>query len=88
MLKQYVETVKRLGTDKDGVVWLEYVIVAAVYRRAVVIALFLGLLVANTLHRRADRPGSLTAIGHRCLIVLAVSVPERGIGMSLRHASF
>ena len=29
MLKHYVESVKRLSTDKDGVVSLEYVIVAA-----------------------------------------------------------
>ena len=29
MLKHYVEAVKRLSTDKDGVVSLEYVIVAA-----------------------------------------------------------
>ena len=29
MLKNYIETVKRLGTDKDGVVSFEYVIVAA-----------------------------------------------------------
>ena len=29
MLKNYVETVKRLSTDKDGVVSFEYVIVAA-----------------------------------------------------------
>jgi Flp pilus assembly pilin Flp len=30
MLKYYVEAVKRLSTDKDGVVSLEYVVVAAV----------------------------------------------------------
>ena len=29
MLKNYIETVKRLSTDKDGVVSFEYVIVAA-----------------------------------------------------------
>ena len=41
MLKHYVESVKRLSTDKDGVVSLEYVIVGAVVC-AVVIALFQG----------------------------------------------
>ena len=29
MLKNYVETLKRLGTDEDGVVSFEYIIVAA-----------------------------------------------------------
>ena len=28
MLKNYIETVKRLGTDEDGVVSFEYIIVA------------------------------------------------------------
>ena len=51
MLKQYVETVKRLGTDKDGVVSLEYVIVAACVC-AVVIAVF------NT---GGSLPGALTS---------------------------
>ena len=41
MLKHYVESVKRLSTDKDGVVSLEYVIVGACVC-AVVIALFQG----------------------------------------------
>ena len=47
MLKHYVESVKRLSTDKDGVVSLEYVIVGAVVC-TVVIALFQGTG-ANTL---------------------------------------
>jgi pilus assembly protein Flp/PilA len=47
MLKHYIESVKRLRTDKDGVVSLEYVIVGAVVC-AVVIALFQGTG-ANTL---------------------------------------
>ena len=38
MLKNYVESVKRLSTDKDGVVSFEYVIVAACVVAAVVIA--------------------------------------------------
>ena len=42
MLKQYVETVKRLGTDKDGVVSFEYVIVAACIIGAVVAAFGTG----------------------------------------------
>ena len=39
MLKYYVESVKRLSTDKDGVVSFEYVIVAACVV-AVVVAAF------------------------------------------------
>ena len=39
MLKNYIETVKRLGTDEDGVVSFEYVIVAACVI-AVVVAAF------------------------------------------------
>ena len=42
MLKHYVETVKRLGTDKDGVVSFEYVIVAACIVGAVVAAFGTG----------------------------------------------
>ena len=42
MLKNYVETVKRLGTDKDGVVSFEYVIVAACIVGAVVAAFGTG----------------------------------------------
>ena len=41
MLKNYIESVKRLSTDKDGVVSLEYVVVGAVIV-AVVIAVFQG----------------------------------------------
>jgi Flp pilus assembly pilin Flp len=41
MLKSYIEAVKRLSTDKDGVVSLEYVIVGAVVC-AVVIGIFQG----------------------------------------------
>ena len=41
MLKNYIEAVKRLATDKDGVVSLEYVIVGACVC-AVVIAMFSG----------------------------------------------
>ena len=41
MLKNYIESVKRLRTDKDGVVSLEYVVVGAVVV-AVVIAVFQG----------------------------------------------
>ena len=47
MLKNYIETVKRLRTDNDGVVSFEYVIVGACVC-AVVIALFQGTG-ANTL---------------------------------------
>ena len=42
MLKNYIETVKRLGTDKDGVVSFEYVIVAACIVAAVVAAFGTG----------------------------------------------
>jgi pilus assembly protein Flp/PilA len=38
MLKYYVESVKRLSTDKDGVVSFEYVIVAACIVGAVSLA--------------------------------------------------
>jgi Flp pilus assembly pilin Flp len=38
MLKYYVEAVKRLSTDKDGVVSFEYVIVAACIVGAVSLA--------------------------------------------------
>ena len=38
MLKNYIETVKRLRTDKDGVVSFEYVIVAACVVAAVALA--------------------------------------------------
>jgi len=40
-MMKYIETVKRLSTDKDGVVSLEYVVVGAVVV-AVVIAVFQG----------------------------------------------
>jgi pilus assembly protein Flp/PilA len=38
MLKHYVESVKRLSTDKDGVVSLEYVVVAACVVAVVIFA--------------------------------------------------
>jgi Flp pilus assembly pilin Flp len=42
MLKNYVETVKRLSTDKDGVVSFEYVVVAACIVSAVAAAFGTG----------------------------------------------
>ena len=42
MLKHYIESVKRLSTDKDGVVSFEYVIVAACIIGAVVAAFGTG----------------------------------------------
>ena len=42
MLKNYIEAVKRLRTDKDGVVSFEYVIVAACIVAAVVAAFGTG----------------------------------------------
>ena len=50
MLKNYVdiETLKRLGTDKDGVVSFEYVIVAACIVGAVVAAFGTGASVLST----------------------------------------
>ena len=42
MLKNYIETVKRLSTDKDGVVSFEYVIVAACIVGAVAAAFGTG----------------------------------------------
>ena len=42
MLKNYIEAVKRLGTDKDGVVSFEYVIVAACIVGAVAAAFGTG----------------------------------------------
>ena len=42
MLKYYVEAVKRLSTDKDGVVSFEYVIVAACIVGAVAAAFGTG----------------------------------------------
>ena len=42
MLKNYIETVKRLSTDKDGVVSFEYVIVAACIVAAVAAAFGTG----------------------------------------------
>ena len=42
MLKNYVESVKRLSTDKDGVVSFEYVIVAACVVGAVAAAFGTG----------------------------------------------
>ena len=42
MLKNYIETVKRLSTDKDGVVSFEYVIVAACIIGAVAAAFGTG----------------------------------------------
>ena len=42
MLKNYVEAVKRLSTDKDGVVSFEYVIVAACVVGAVAAAFGTG----------------------------------------------
>ena len=46
MLKNYIETVKRLSTDKDGVVSFEYVIVAACIVGAVVLLRSVLVLVA------------------------------------------
>jgi len=48
MMKSYIEAVKRLSTDEDGVVSLEYVIVGAVVC-SVVLLLFNGTG-ANTLN--------------------------------------
>ena len=42
MLKNYVESVKRLSTDKDGVVSFEYVIVAACVIAVVITAFSAG----------------------------------------------
>jgi pilus assembly protein Flp/PilA len=42
MLKHYVESVKRLSTDKDGVVSLEYVVVAACVVTVVITAYSAG----------------------------------------------
>ena len=42
MLKHYVESVKRLSTDNDGVVSLEYVVVAACIVGAVAAAFGTG----------------------------------------------
>jgi pilus assembly protein Flp/PilA len=42
MLKNYVEAVKRLSTDKDGVVSFEYIIVAACVVGAVAAAFGTG----------------------------------------------
>ena len=42
MLKHYVESVKRLSTDKDGVVSLEYVVVAACVVAVVITAFSAG----------------------------------------------
>jgi hypothetical protein len=42
MLKNYVEAVKRLSTDKDGVVSFEYVVVAACIVSAVAAAFGTG----------------------------------------------
>ena len=51
MLKNYVETLKRLGTDKDGVVSFEYVIVAACVCVVVIAAFNTG----------GSLPGALTS---------------------------
>jgi pilus assembly protein Flp/PilA len=50
MLKHYVESVKRLSTDKDGVVSLEYVVVAACVVAVVIVAFSAG----------GSLPGALT----------------------------
>jgi len=50
MLKHYVESVKRLGTDKDGVVSPEYVVVAACVVAVVITAFSAG----------GSLPGALT----------------------------
>ena len=47
MLKYYIETVKRLRTDKDGVVSFEYVIVAACIIGAVAAAFGTGTAVLS-----------------------------------------
>ena len=50
MLKHYVESVKRLSTDNDGVVSLEYVVVAACVVAVVITAFSAG----------GSLPGALT----------------------------
>ena len=50
MFKHYVESVKRLSTDKDGVVSLEYVVVAACVVAVVITAFSAG----------GSLPGALT----------------------------
>ena len=84
MLKYYVEAVKRLRTDKDGVVSFEYVIVAACCRAPWSLLLFQGTG-ANTLTGALTT--GFTAIADRYELVSNLS-PERGIGMSQCHASF
>ena len=42
MLKNYIESVKRLGTDQDGVVSLEYVVFAACVVAVVITAFSAG----------------------------------------------
>jgi pilus assembly protein Flp/PilA len=58
MLKNYVESVKRLSTDKDGVVSFEYVIVAACVVAAVAAAFGSG----GTGPIQAALSGAITAI--------------------------
>ena len=87
MLKNYIETVKRLGTDKDGVVSFEYVIVAACIVAAVVAAF--GTYWYGAIGTALT--SAITAIG-KPVIDTARLTPEGGIGMSqcphlfLRHA--
>jgi Flp pilus assembly pilin Flp len=50
MLKNYIEAVKRLSTDNDGVVSLEYVVVAACVVAVVITAFSAG----------GSLPGALT----------------------------
>ena len=57
MLKSYLESLKRLSTDKDGVVSFEYVIVAALVVGAVGVAFGNG-----TTGIGATLSGGLTAI--------------------------
>ena len=80
MLKNYVEKVKRLSTDQDGVVSFEYVVVAACVVAVVITAFSTG----------GSLPGALTTGSPRSPPLMAVSdlSPERGIGMSQCHASF
>ena len=74
MLKNYIETVKRLSTDKDGVVSFEYVIVAACIVGAVAAAFGTGATgaIATAL------TDGITAIGTASLPPLRRSDSQRG----------
>ena len=77
MLKNYIETVKRLSKDKDGVVSFEYVIVAACIIGAVVAAFGTGTggAIATAL------TGGITAIVGQFDCGRLSLTPEGGIGM-------